>query len=203
LVSDTVDIPLKSEIAIHAIVSAEVTADGAARLLHKLHSELSTADGFRHHDGPLMNAFIYLYSSEAHYTSGMAQWVAMLARTGVGAFPEVQIRREAIDALIPPAEKKFGLSEKERVNVFESIVRAEDRAGREARARFPDSNPGTPGYSPVAARKQLDQQVQLQERLSHRYKAQLQRRYGLDDSVLLAIRVEARTKNWPFPQWRE
>jgi hypothetical protein len=131
------DTPLKTQVTIQAMVSGKITESSLKQLLQDAYDEAEASRGFRYHGGTPSHVAVYLYTSEDHFKSGMGQWIAMLTKLGDGAPVDTQIRTELIAQLDRPPEEKFGLSEATRREIFEAIVRAEDKANAEAEKRYP------------------------------------------------------------------
>ena len=105
--------------------------------MQKLYDEANATQGFKYHGGRPTHVFVYLYTSPEHFKAGMGQWIAMLSKISEGAQPEAQVKTELVAQLGIPPEIKHDLSEATRIEIFGTIVRAEDRARQEAEKIFP------------------------------------------------------------------
>ena len=83
-------------------------------------------------------------------------------------------------------EKKFGYTESERRQIWEDIIRAEDRADVEALLIYPDMTP-------------YNDWRNLFDELAYKYKLELAQKLGLSIEQLGEIGFEGIEKGWPFP----
>jgi hypothetical protein len=195
----TYDVPINTQIELHAVVSGKLTELGLKQLLQKLYDEANGTRGFKYHEGKPTNVFIYLYTSRDHYKSGMGQWIAMLSKGGEGVPIDTEIRTDLIAELDKAPEVKQGLPESKRMEIFRAIVAAEDRADADAQRMYPVPDPGKPNYSQAKASEQLMKQAKALNTLMEKYKAEVAKRYGITEEQLRGIKVEALEKNWPMP----
>lgn len=193
------DTPIKTQVALHGMVSGTITELGLKQLLQKLYDESIETREFKHHGGSPTHVFIWLYPSKDHFKSGMGQWIAMLSRVGEGSNIETNVKTELIDQLDEKPEVKDGLEESTRKEVFREIVTAEDRAMAQAQRLFPLPVAGNPGYSQEKGLEQLMKQGKTYNTLSENFKSELAKRYGITSEQLGKISVEGVTKNWPMP----
>jgi hypothetical protein len=193
----TYDIPAKTQIERHIVVDTSVTPQSARALLEAQHSELSARRGFRFHDSPT-NVYIYLYATRAHAAAGEGLWLAMLDRSFGEVTPNIHVKEEAIADLHRPKVVKFGLSEAERIAVYQAIVTAEDSTDKAAQMRYPDPVRG----SRAAYLANLRRQGEYREQLLDRAKRQLARRYGLTRAQLDSLTSEGMQRQWPMPPLR-
>jgi hypothetical protein len=107
----------------------------------------------------------------------------MMNRVGDDAKSEIKIRKHLIAGLTAKPTERFGLTEKQRKTVFQGLVRADDRATREAEKRY----------------KAIERRAEYQRDQSQKYKAEVAKKYKLTKDQLLKIIVEGMTKNWPAP----
>lgn len=196
---ETYDAPVKTQIGLHAVVSGSITEPGLRQLLQKMYDEAGAARGFKYHGGKPTHVFIYLYTSHEHFRSGGAQWIAMLSKVGEDSQPESRVKTELISQLTAKPEVKHGLSESKRKEIFTAIVRAEDRADKNAQRLYPLLDPLKPGYSQAEATAQFRKQAEALNSLTEEYKAEVARRYGITEEQLREICVEGLEKNWPMP----
>lgn len=88
------------------------------------------------------------------------------------------------------ADERFSLSEKQRQQIFNALVEAQDRATVEAEKQFPSD-------SSLAS---LKLQGKKYQELTERYEADMRTRYGITKEVQFRISVEAAEKKWPLPR---
>ena len=131
------DTPLKTQIEINAVVSDQTTEIDLKRLLNSLYTKASNTGGFKYHGGKPTHVFIYLYSSRQHFKSGMGQWLAMLKKVGKNSEKDIMIRKENLNISDIKPQTKFGLTEKQRKEVYSKLFSAEDKANIQAMKKFP------------------------------------------------------------------
>lgn len=178
------DKPIKTQIEQHIVVSGVPTKAELKAEILKRYRAATARRGFRYYN-PATNIYIYVYGTEQQARAGQGLWIGMIAKgfSDKGE-PRVLINEERLAALSQAPEKRFGLSEQRRKQVFREIAAAEDRATRGARARVPDS--------------QIMKQIDLERELGKKYKAKVAQQYGLTNDQLLKITLEGVTKGWPF-----
>jgi hypothetical protein len=196
---NTYDAPIKTQIQLHAVVSGTLTEFGLKQLLQKLYDEANATRGFKYHGGKPTHVFIYLYTSQDHFKSGMGQWIAMLSKIGEGARVDAQVKTELIAQLDAKPEVKHGLSESKRKEIFRAIVSAEGRVDTDAQRMYPLPDPLTPGYSQAKASEQVRRQAEANNTLAEKYRTEVAKRYGITAAELHDIAVEGLKKNWPMP----
>lgn len=130
------DIPLKTQVELNILVSGEISETGLKALLNKLYSSTKAKKGFKYHNSPT-NIYIYAFTSKERAESGMGQWIAMLQKSYGDVSPKISINERQIAQLGAEPEEKFGLSEATRKQIWSEIVKAEDRATKEAEERYP------------------------------------------------------------------
>jgi hypothetical protein len=114
---------------------------------------------------------------------------------------EISINDRQLNDTDSRPENKSGLSETKRKEVFQALVRAQDRAAREAANRYPMPNPVPRNYSTEGARRLLEARARLQDTLRERYENELLTSYNITRSDLEAISEEAFVKDWPLPNF--
>lgn len=166
------------------IVSTDVTEETLTGLLNALY-ENAMEKAAHVKDRPVV-IDIKAYTSEEHASSGMAQWIGWMTKDGNHDQPSLLLDEDQLKALAQPSDVKFGLTEEERIRVFQDIVRAEDRAHAEAEQRYPGMLP-------------YDKYETLYNELTLKYKTELATRQNLSLEDLDLIAREGIVKNWPFP----
>lgn len=192
------DAPIKTQVVLEILVSGSITAEPLEKLLRTLYDEIVSRRGFQYHTNPT-NVYIYAFTTRERAASGMGQWIAMIDKSFNDTSPEFSINERQLEQLGAEPETRQGLSEEERIKIFQEIVRAEDRAREEAMRRYPDLIPGQPGYSQDAFMAQLYKQMDEQDRLTEVYKDQVAAKYGLTREQLKEIVSEGLLKDWPLP----
>lgn len=121
------DTPLKTQLAVDLIVEDSLKEEKLRILLRALYGEAANLSGFKNSVHPT-HVGIYAYASEAHLKAGMGQWVAMLNKTPQVPEPEILVNKHNIEATMRPAEDRFGMSEEQRLAIWNEIVLDGDRA---------------------------------------------------------------------------
>lgn len=196
---DRYDVPIKTQIAMHVVVSGDITEAGLRNLLQKLYGDASGIRDFQHHGGRPTHIFIYVYTSREYFDSGMGQWIAMLSKIGEGSTIDTEVRTKLIAQLSAQPEIRDGLPESKRKEIFRARVMAEDRADAEAQRLYPIPDPLDPEYSHTEAGAQVMKQAEAINTLGRQYRADLSAQHGITEQQLQAISVEALEKNWPMP----
>ena len=133
---DIYDAPIKTQVELNILVSGEISEIGLKVLLNKLYSLTKAKKGFKYHNSPT-NIYIYAFTSKERAESGMGQWIAMLQKSYGDVSPKISVNERQIAQLGAEPEEKFGLSEATRKQIWSEIVKAEDRATKEAEERYP------------------------------------------------------------------
>ncbi len=81
--------------------------------------------------------------------------------------------------------KRFGLSLKERKEVYTELVRAEDRAMNEAMTKYPDD---------------VYKQIDMERELTPGYKKRVRQEYGITEEQQQKIEIEGLEQHWPMPE---
>jgi hypothetical protein len=131
------DVPIKTQIRLDVLASANVTPEGLRKLLLDLCRQTLSERGFKYHEGRPTHVFIYVYPTEEHQASGSGQWLGMLSKPGTDEEPRVALNEDFIEQLDDPPVEKFGYSENERKSVFRLLVDIETNADDEAEAEYP------------------------------------------------------------------
>jgi len=192
---ETSDTPGKAQVLQDILVSGEVNQSSLKALLVQLHGELSERRGFTYFTHPTVVG-IYAYTSRDRANSGMGQWIAMLSFTPNSPDPSIHFNERELANFGRPEEIKFGLSEVAREEVWQQVVRAEDRASSEAETAYSTEFSGQNSDYIV---QQLGRKRELENKLSERYEKEILDRTGLSIEQMRSISMEALEKNWAFP----
>jgi hypothetical protein len=186
----------KAQIAQDILLKGIATKDQLTALLHHLFDQAMQRTGFRFRTHP--NAvYICVFESHEHY-HGSYSWLARLAynENAGDEVPHIDICEPALEALGHP-EVKFGLTEKQRKEIFWELVVLEDRARQEAEALYPLPRGGE--FSRVLWRDALEKQNVHAEQRREEWEAVLRGQYGVTKEQAEAISVEGGMKHWPMP----
>ncbi len=179
------DVPLKTQVTLSILVFGEITEEGLKIVLNNLYSQTMQRKEFKYYNPPT-HIQIGAYTSKERAESGMGQWIALLNKMGKDDKPEIRINERQIALLNAKPEHKLGYSEKERIKIFQELVKAEDRAYDEAMQKYPSN---------------LDKQMDFARVLEEKYDNEVSKKYGLTNEQLTEILVEATTKDWPYPNY--
>ncbi len=196
---DVYDIPLKTQVELDILVSGEISETGLRALLNKLYTSTKMKKGFKYHTSPT-NIYIYAFTSKERFESGMGQWIAMLQQSPGDAKPRIDIKKRQIDQIGAKPEKRFGLSEIQRIDIWKESVVVEDKVWQEAEKRYPLDNFGPADLSNKLFQEQARKMAEFRERLERRYKNEIAKKYGLTNKQLEEIINEGVTKDWALPK---
>ncbi len=177
------DVPIKTQVQLDILLSGEITEKALRALLKNLYSSIKTRKGFKYHEHPT-NIYIYAYTSRAQQQSSMGLWAGMLALSYGDKTPTIKIDKEYLTTIKAGPEKKFGLSETQRMQIFREIVKAEDDAMNAAINKYPNDG-----------MKQIDYERQQ----AKANKENLRKKYRLSKEELDKIGFEGVMKKWPMP----
>ena len=167
------------------LVSPDITADSLEILLGELYKK-AYAKSSGKNDRPLV-IDIKTFTSEEYATSGMGQWIGWVSKRGFDSDPNYSYNDRQLQAISKSSATKFGLSQEERIRIWQDIVRAEDRAEEEAFIEFPDMTP-------------FEEFDELEIELISIYKSELAENEGLTLEQLNEIANEGFRNDWPFPE---
>src|SRR5688572_25943221 len=163
-------------------------------------------------DNALDGITAFLYQSAAHANGsnaalGRAEWWPKGHSFDPANAANIRNKAsyvESIQVLSLPAPKRQAsnrLPEFTRREIFNALVRAQDRATREAEARYPtDAN-----KIPLEKIRTYDWKAALaanheyEETLNTRYEKELLQKYKISQAELDAVRVEGVEQHWPLP----
>lgn len=180
------DTPIKTQIEQHIVASGVPTKSALEAEILKRYRAAATRRGFRYHN-PATNIYIYVYGTEEQARAGQGLWVGMVAKSFGEKIDEarVDISDERLAALSQAPVERFGLTERQRKQVFYEIAAAEHRAQFDARMRTPDVN--------------FMRQVGYQREFEEKYKTEVAQKHNLTKEQLSKISVEGIIKGWVMP----
>lgn len=179
-VSDTA---IKTQIEQHVVADGVPTPSELEAEIRARYRAALNRRGFTHHN-PATNIYIYVYGSREQASAGEGLWIGMLGKSyGDTREPRVVINSERLGGLGAVADDRFGLSEAVRRQVFRGVAAAEDRGTREAMSRVPDTR--------------ILEQVKLEGELQQKYRAEIAKKFGLNEDQLREVSSEGVRKGWP------
>lgn len=154
----------------------------------------------------------FLYQSRDHITGGSAalgraEWWPKGHSFNLDNSANIKNKAtyvEEIDVffLPKPAEKVVQrLSENQRRAIFTELVRAEDRASREAEAQYPTDASKIPinELRTYDFKTVMEKNIEAEKELRLNYRRELLQRHGLTEQELMDIKKEAFNERWPLP----
>lgn len=110
-----------------------------------------------------------------------------------GPTPDVQ---QAMYQARNHAARPWDPAEARKRAIYQEILSADERAAAEARQKFPDLAPGSPGYSRAQAERQAQRQVETEALLQGRYKASIMAERHITPDELRRIEEQGRAAGW-------
>jgi hypothetical protein len=166
------------------LIESNVTKESLTLLLKSLY-DMALARVAPGETRPVVIA-IRVYTSRAHWVSGMGEWVGFISKNGNQSEPTLFFDEGQLAAIGKPQDVRFGLTESERLRIYQDIVRAEDRGTAEALKMYPNMIP-------------FDKFSAYEKELIVQYKSELSRKEGLSIEQLEGIANEGLSKRWPLP----
>lgn len=102
--------------------------------------------------------------------------------------------------IVTPSPKKFGYTLDERKQIFAEIVTAEDKAQKEANAKYP-TDPSVVTDT-AKLKENVDQNAELSTNLQKQYRQEVLNKYKLTEDASKEISLEGVKANWPMPKFK-
>jgi hypothetical protein len=177
---DVSDIPIKTQVEQHIVVSGKITEDNLRELLRRQHAEIVSRSGFKYHASPT-NVYIYLYDTEDRANAGQGLWLAMSQMSFGETEQQITVKSDQIERIGEEPQDKFGLAEAERQGIYKEAARLERTATDEAIERYPSD---------------ISRQLEFERRQKEKYREQLAAKYKLTSEELQATLLEGVIKQW-------
>jgi len=179
---DVYDAPINTQVARYILVSGTIDKINLRNLLESQYVILMKKDDFKYHKNPT-HVFVYLYDQEDNAKSSQGQLIAMLQKTPYDQIYKITIREDLIKLRDEqkPQVKRFGLSERERRQIYKEYISTESRSMYDALSKEPDN---------------FKKQAKLGDELMEEYKNQLAKKYNLTRNQLEEIGNEGFKNNW-------
>lgn len=188
------DIPSKRLVKWEILIpQKEINEAKIKELLNALYTKANLKSNFKSGSGPNM-IYIYAYTSKEKAESGMGQWVAMLSKTIHDDIPKISISDVQLNSTKIVPMEKFGLTEGKRQNIWTDMIKAEDRARKEAGKRYT-----TITTDDNYKQENLEKNMELNTKLYKKYMKEVAKAYGIKPQILDSISNEGLAKGWPFP----
>ena len=193
LKDDVYDAPIKTQVQLDVLIEdIAITETKVRDLLNHLYNKAIKRTGFKHHNNPT-NVYIYVYTSKEKAESGMGQWIGMVSKSYDDTQPDINISETQLKSLSLKSEKRFGISENKRLEIWNKSILIEDRAQKEADAKYPLDKAGI-------TMEDIKNNGALNNKLKEKYEKELSLEYGIESAIIDSIVVEGLTKGWPFPK---
>lgn len=134
---DGIDTPIKAQVEQRIFVSGKISEKGLRQFLEYRYQNLLARSGFTHHDHPT-NVFVYVFGSEDRAERGGTGWMGAVMKGASDKEPTIQVKPDLIQNYLQGPEERFGLKEQKRREIFQALVRAEDRADEKAYNKYPN-----------------------------------------------------------------
>lgn len=194
LKNEVYDIPVKTEVAIYALITDTVITEQRVRdLLTSLYNEAIERTGFKYHTNPT-NVYIYAYATKEKSESGGDQWIGMISKNFDDTQPQTDISERQLKSLTIKPVDKFGLSEKLRLEIYKKEFIIEDEAQKEADRKYPIDKAGI-------TMEDIKKNRTFGDNLIEKYKEGLCLEYGVTIGIIDSIIVEGLTKGWANPKY--
>jgi hypothetical protein len=190
---DIYQVPIKTQVTLSVTINTkEITEQGVKDLLTFLYEKTKKRTGFKHHKNPT-NIFIYAFTTKEKAESGMGQWIGMISQNQGETNPKIKISEVQFNSLNEVDEEKWGLSQYQRLEVWNKLIHLEDKARIETDAKYPLDKVGI-------TETDFDKNADLNEKIKKKYKTELAKEYGIDYSIVDSVGVEGIKKGWAFPK---
>ena len=154
---------------------------------------------------------IFLFTSKEHMESDMGQWVGRVSKAKNDNTPSLQIQflnhdNENAKAEVSVSREDVIALEK-KLKIWKELILAEDQAQELAEKQYPitlkDSEGKTAKEIDVLrerARRNMDLNYEYEDKLKEKYRREIMKKFGIDESTLKTISREGLDNNWPFPK---
>jgi hypothetical protein len=187
------DKPIKTQVHLDVLLRSENISEYEVRtLLNFLYEKTKYRKGFEYHDNPT-NIYIYVYGSKEKAKAEMGQWIGMVAKGYDEEFPEIRISEKQLKSLTILPEEKFGLSNKQRIDIWNKLIKAEDRAEIEAEKRYPIDNANL-------TREDIKNNSKYFNSLLKQYEKEIAKEFNIELAIEDSITIEGIKKGWSFPR---
>ncbi len=186
------DKPVKTQIQLDVMLQSKNASETEIRdLLKYLYDQTRSRSGFKYHNNPT-NIYIYVYGTKEKANAEMGQWVGMVAKGYDEEFPEIRISEKQLKSLTILPEKKFGLSKKQRIDIWNKLIKAEDKAEIEAEKRYPLD-------SADLTREDMKNNSEYYDIILKQYSKEIAKEYSIELAIEDSITIEGLKKGWAFP----
>ncbi len=190
---DIYDAPIKTQITLEVIVNPENLNELKIRdLLNYLYDKTKKRTGFQYHKNPT-NIFIYVFTSKEKAESGMGQWIGMISKSYDETTPKISVSETQLNSLNEVEEEKWGLTHNQRLEVWDKIIRLEDKAQLEADKKYPLDKAGI-------TMDDINKNSDLMKKLKSQYEIELAKEYSISKNIIDSVGLEGLKNGWAFPK---
>jgi len=147
-------------------------------------------DSIKNSDASPNAVSLFLFQTEEHSKSGMGQWVARLSKAKNDGEPTVAAQHFKIPSPQNAPSYRKSLTLEIRKEIFKEIIQAEDKSMQEAERKYP-----------LTSFSNAEKNYTYQHQLAKKFKAEIQRKFKIDQKTLKTISLEGLEYNWPMPQY--
>lgn len=176
---DIIDAPYKTQIDQRwYVIEVPESEDALENLIDLLHLRARSRRGFEHHN-PATNIYVYVYANRtiAMDKQRGADWLGMSSKDYDDNVNRISIRSERLAKLQGGAKNRHGLSEAQRKQIFNEVLKSEEQAMDEATGMFPESD-------------QLMERGEMWDELRYKYRNEIIRKHGITEDQMTKISVE-------------
>ena len=188
------DAPIKTQVTTHIVIEEEeLTEEMIRNLLTSLYQQTMKRTGFESHPNPT-SAYIYAYTSTEKAKSGMGQWVGIISKSHADTKPSISISETQMNAMNETEETKWGLTYELRQEIWNELIKSEDRAQKEAEKKYPLDKPGL-------TLDDMKKTGTLSNELNEKYDKEIATKYGVKIEILDSVSLEGVVNGWAFPEY--
>ena len=135
----------------------------------------------------------------------MGQWIATLSKSHQERNPKIDIKEDIIGSISKVDGNLNGLSEKQRKEIWDAIIKAQDRAESDAEEKYP-MNSNHPNY--WSGNTFLEEKfkeisykhIDYKKTLMLKYEEEVRTQFKITEAIADSITSEGMKENWAFPE---
>lgn len=191
---DISDTPLKTQVSMKILLEdiESVTEEKLEILLNYLYDQQIVREGFEHHNHP-NTILVYAYATKEKSDAGVGQWVAMISKMYDDTKPNFDISKTQFNSLTATEQDRWGLTHKQRQEIWDKIVYAERNAQNEADNKHPLDKPGI-------TRDDMIRNGKAMEKFKIEYEDNIAKEYKIEQPIIDSIGLEGVIGGWSFPK---
>ncbi len=189
------DAPIKTQVTLHVIIEEEeeINEEMIRNLLNDLYSKTMKRTGFDYRTSP-SSAYIYVYTSKGKAQSGMGQWIGMISKSHADTQSRISISDIQMNSLNEIEENKWGLTYEQRQEIWNELIKSEDRAQKEAEEKYPLDKQGL-------TLDDMKKTGTLADELNDKYDKEIATEYKVEIGILDSVSLEGVLNGWAFPEF--